>query len=77
VCHVGPVNNQEAEHAIRAVRIKISQKHRAVMMLSVQVSNIEYKSNINVQWRRIGQPINDQHFHYISHKRCTSVMDLD
>ena len=25
------------------------------------------KSKINVQWRRIGQPINDRHFHYLSH----------
>ena len=27
----------------------------------------ESKSNINVQWRKIGQPINDRHFHYLSH----------
>ena len=31
------------------------------------------KSNINVQLRKIGQPISDRHFHYLSHKRCTSV----
>ena len=35
------------------------------------------KPNINVQWRRIGQPISDRHFHYLSHYRCRSVMDLD
>ena len=35
------------------------------------------KSNINVQCRGIGQPISDRHFHYLSHWRCTSVVDLD
>ena len=28
-------------------------------------------------WRRIEQPISDRDFHYLSHKRCTSIMDLD
>ena len=38
---------------------------------------IQSEFNINVQWRRIGQPISDRHFHYLSHWCCTSVMDLD
>ena len=29
--------------------------------------NTEFNSNINVRWKKIGQPISDRHFHYLSH----------
>ena len=41
VCHVDPVNKQEAVHVFRVAQTKFSQKHRAVMMLFVQVNEVE------------------------------------
>ena len=35
--------------------------------VSLGIQDSESKTNINVQRRRIGQPISDRHFHYLSH----------
>ena len=68
------------------MQVQIVQVEKSQTMYGLTVPKIrttdrtkqtQSKSNINVQWKRIGQPISDQHFHYLSHQRCTSVMYLD